>query len=35
MTDFLAFSADMLQCERIDEQGRISLFRIRKKEKAV
>ncbi|KAE9089680.1 hypothetical protein PF005_g20208 [Phytophthora fragariae] len=27
MTDFLAFSADMLQCERVDQQGRISLFR--------
>jgi hypothetical protein len=30
MTDFLAFSAGMLQCERIDQQGRTSLFRIRK-----
>ncbi|KAG2916395.1 hypothetical protein PC110_g9447 [Phytophthora cactorum] len=30
MTDFLAFSAALLRCERIDQQGRISLFRIRK-----
>ncbi|KAL7689411.1 putative lysine methyltransferase, S-adenosyl-L-methionine-dependent methyltransferase [Plasmopara halstedii] len=30
MTDFLAFSADMLQCKQIDRQGRISLYVIRK-----
>lgn len=30
MADFLAFSADMLRCERIDQQDRISLFRITK-----
>ncbi|KAG7393078.1 hypothetical protein PHYPSEUDO_012413 [Phytophthora pseudosyringae] len=28
MTDFLAFSADMLQCDRIDQQDRINLFRV-------
>ncbi|ETI54625.1 hypothetical protein F441_02546 [Phytophthora nicotianae CJ01A1] len=30
MTDFLAFSATMLHYERIDQQGRISLFKITK-----
>lgn len=31
MVDFLAFSAEMLHSEHIDQQGRISLYRIRKK----
>ncbi|KAL3658765.1 hypothetical protein V7S43_016134 [Phytophthora oleae] len=30
MTDFLAFSTDILQCKRIAEQDRISLFKVTK-----
>ncbi|KAF4317773.1 hypothetical protein BBO99_00007759 [Phytophthora kernoviae] len=35
MVDFLQFSKEMLQCERIDQQGRISLFRVVKQGKSV